>query len=170
MFSLLRQRSAFFCGCIFAIILIAGCAYKSSEIKQIDIKNGLWTGRISVHVQSEPEQFFSAGFELRGQPERGELTLISPLGNVLGVLRWSPSEAVFDSGDQKIRRFDSIDALMRQAIGAAVPLDALFAWLRGDNASVSGWSADLSRQSEGRIAAKRMQPAPQVDLRVVLDQ
>lgn len=130
----------------------------------------LWAGRISLQVHSEPAQSFSAGFELKGQPERGELTLISPLGNVLGVLRWSPFEAVLDSGNQKIQRFSSVDELMEQATGAALPLGALFAWLQGDNASVSGWSADLSRHGEGRITAKRAQPAPQADLRVVLDQ
>ncbi len=120
-------------------------------------------------MRSEPEQSFSAGFELKGKPERGELTLISPLGNVLGVLRWSPNAAELDSGNQNIQHFDSVDALMAQATGAAVPLNALFAWLQGDNAQVSGWSADLSRHSEGRIFAKRTQPAPQADLRVVLD-
>ena len=170
MFLLARLRLAFLCGCLFATILIAGCAYPASAVARIDSKNGFWTGRISLHVHNEPEQFFSAGFELRGKPERGELTLISPLGNVLGVLRWSPSEAVLDSGNQQLQRFDSVDALMAQATGAAVPLGALFAWLHGDGASVSGWSADLSRQGEGRIAAKRVEPAPQVDLRVVLDQ
>ncbi|CAM3430122.1 Outer-membrane lipoprotein LolB [Polaromonas hydrogenivorans] len=121
-------------------------------------------------MKSEPEQSFTAGFELKGRSERGELTLISPLGNVLGVLRWSPGEAELDSGNQKIQRFDSVDALMAQATGAAVPLNALFAWLQGDDANVSGWSADLSRQGEGRISARRTQPAPQADLRVVLDQ
>jgi outer membrane lipoprotein LolB len=135
----------------------------------------MWTGRISLQVQSETAQSetaqsFSAGFELKGRPERGELTLISPLGNVLGVLRWSPGEAVLDSGNQKIQHFASVDELMAQATGAAVPLSALFAWLQGDNASVSGWSADLSRRSEGRISARRAQPLPQADLRVVLDQ
>ena len=57
-----------------------------------------------------------------------------------------------------------------QATGAAIPMNALFAWLHGDNASVSGWTADLSRQSEGRISATRTLPAPEVALRVVLDQ
>ena len=164
-----RLRRAFLCGCLFATSFIAGCAIPATATAIIVSENGLWTGRISLHVQSEPEQFFSAGFELRGKPERGELTLISPLGNVLGVLRWSPAGAVLDSGNAQLQRFDSVDALMLQATGAAVPLDALFAWLQGDSVSVSGWSADLSRQSEGRIAAKRVQPAPQVDLRVVLD-
>lgn len=127
-------------------------------------------GRISLQIQSEPAQSFSASFELKGRAERGELTLISPLGNVLGILRWSPLEATLDSGSQQVQRFSSVDALMAQATGAAVPLSALFAWLQGDNANVNGWSADLSRHSEGRILAKRAQPAPQAELRVILDQ
>lgn len=153
-----------------ASVLIAGCARPLSENV---LKNPLresWTGRISLNIKSDPEQYFSAGFELKGKPDRGELTLISPIGSVLGVLRWSPGEAELDSGNQKIQRFDSVDALMAQATGAAVPLTALFAWLQGDNANVSGWSADLSRHGEGRISATRAQPTPQADLRVVLDQ
>lgn len=164
-----RLRVALLCGCLLATILIAGCARPASAVTKYDSEDGFWAGRISLHVHGEPEQFFSAGFEIKGSAAQGELALTSPLGNVLGVLRWSPSGAMLDSGNQQPQRFDSVDALMAQATGAAVPLDALFAWLRGDGASVGGWSADLSRQGEGRIAAKRLQPAPQVDLRVVLE-
>ncbi|WP_411884832.1 lipoprotein insertase outer membrane protein LolB [Polaromonas sp. YR568] len=155
---------------VFAVFLVAGCAQLPRATAQDGLKSELWTGRISLQVQSEPVQSFSASFELKGRAERGELSLISPLGNVLGVLRWSPGEAVLDSGGGKVQRFASVDELMAQATGAAVPLDALFAWLQGDNAAASGWSADLSRQKEGRISAKRTEPAPQADLRVVLDQ
>ncbi|WP_457282275.1 outer membrane lipoprotein LolB [Polaromonas sp. P5_D5] len=158
------------CACAIAPFLIAGCAQPQRLAGTNDSKNELRTGRISLQVQSEPVQSFSASFELKGQPERGELSLISPLGSVLGVLRWSPGEAVLDSGNGKIQRFSSVDELMAQATGAAVPVTALFAWLQGDNASVSGWSADLSRYAEGRITARRVQPAPPADLRVVLDQ
>lgn len=165
-----RLRFLLLSSILFSFILIAGCAHPISAKALNHSNKELWTGRISLNIKSEPEQFFSAGFELKGKPERGELTLISPLGNVLGILRWSPGEAELDSGNQKIQRFDSVDALMAQATGAAVPLGALFAWLQGDNANVSGWSADLSRQGEGRILAKRAQPTPQADLRVVLDQ
>jgi outer membrane lipoprotein LolB len=163
-------RLGFLCAFFFAPFLIAGCAQPSRAPGTNGLKNELWAGRISLQVQSEPVQFFSASFELKGQPERGELSLISPLGSLLGVLRWSPDEAVLDSGNGKVQRFSSVEELMTQATGAAVPLRALFAWLQGDNASASGWSADLSRYPEGRISAKRAQPAPQVDLRVVLDQ
>ena len=165
-----RLRAPLLHGLIFATILIAGCASPVSGTALNSLKTEFWTGRISLNVKSEPEQSFSAGFELKGRPERGELTLISPLGNVLGVLRWSPGEAELDSGNRNIQRFHSVDALMAQATGAAVPLGALFAWLQGENATASGWSADLSRQAEGRILATRMQPMPRADLRVVLDQ
>ena len=149
------------------VALLSACATKQRAVQPGE---ELWSGRLAMTVQSDPPQSFSAGFELKGRPERGELTLISPLGNVLGVLRWSPGEAELDSGNRNIQRFDSVDALMAQATGAAVPLGALFAWLQGNNATASGWSADLSRHGEGRIAATRMQPMPQADLRVVLDQ
>lgn len=165
-----RMRFLLLNACLFATVFIAGCAHPASTTALNDLKKEFWAGRISLHVKTEPEQSFSAGFELKGRSERGELTLISPLGNVLGVLRWSPGEAELDSGNRNIQRFDSVDALMAQATGAAVPLSALFAWLQGDNANVSGWSADLSRQGEGRISARRTQPAPEADLRVVLDQ
>jgi len=150
-----------------AVFLFAGCAQPVRTSTTGAEKT--WAGRISMQVQSEPAQSFSAGFELKGQAERGELALTSPLGNVLGILRWAPGEALLDSGNGSVQRFYSIDQLMVQATGAALPLPALFAWLAGDNATAAGWSVDLSRQSEGRLTAKRTQPLPVVDLRVALD-
>jgi outer membrane lipoprotein LolB len=162
-------RRFFVCANLFAIFLIAGCAQLPRATDQNGLIDEYWAGRISLQVHSEPAQSFSASFELKGQPEQGELKLVSPLGSVLGVLRWSPGEAVLDSGNGKVQRYSSVDDLMAQATGTAVPVAALFAWLLGDPVSVSGWSADLSRHGEGRISAKRIQPAPQADLRVVLD-
>ncbi len=122
-----------------------------------------------MQVQSDPVQAFFAGFELRGNPAQGELVLNSPLGTSLAVLRWSPGEAVLDSGGQ-IQRFHSVDALIEKATGAAVPLPALFDWLAGKNTGLAGWSADLSQQAQGRISASRTTPQPRTDLRIVLAQ
>ena len=161
---------------LIATLLIAGCASNTRATAGKDTNlatEQAWAGRISLQVQGTPDgvapQSFSASFELSGQPERGALTLISPLGNVLGVLRWLPGEAVLDPGNGKLQRFDSVEAFLAQNTGAAVPMAALFGWLRGDNTPAPGWTADLSRHSEGRIAARRDQPSPQADLRVVLD-
>lgn len=124
---------------------------------------------MSLQVENEPSQSFSASFELKGRPERGELTLTSPLGNVLGILRWAPGEATLDQGGKPPQNFASVDELTERATGAVLPVNALFAWLQGDNAAVPGWSADLTRQADGRIFAKRSQPTPPAELRVVLD-
>jgi outer membrane lipoprotein LolB len=168
---LLRQlrRGAWLHAPLLAIFLIAGCAVNPRATGQNDQQREAWAGRISLQVASEPAQSFSAIFELKGRAENGELTLISPLGNVLGVLRWSPGQALLDRGNQNIQQFASIDELMERTTGAAIPLTALFGWLQGSNASVSGWSADLSRHGEGRVSARRTLPAPEADLRVVLD-
>lgn len=154
---------------LLATFLLAGCAGTRKIASQNDQKLEAWAGRISLQVASEPVQSFSASFELSGRPESGELTLFSPLGNVVGVLRWSPGLALLDRGKNDIQQFASIDDLMERTTGAAIPLAALFAWLQGTNATASGWSADLSRHAEGRVRARRTLPAPEADLRVVLE-
>lgn len=169
---LLRQwrRGSWLPGALLAIFLIAGCASISSDKGQNDPKKiEAWSGRISLQVASEPVQSFSASFELKGRADNGELTLLSPLGNILGILRWSPGQAQLDRGKQDIQQFSSVDELMERTTGASIPLAALFAWLQGTDATVMGWSADLSRHGEGRINARRTLPAPEADLRVILD-
>ena len=168
---LLRQHAprGWFCLALIAMFLVVGCAGNQRATGQYDPQREEWAGRISLQVASEPVQSFSASFELKGRAESGELTLISPLGNVLAVLRWSPGQAQLDRGPQDIQRFASVDELMERATGAAIPLSALFAWLQGNNATASGWVADLTRYGEGRLSARRTL-APEANLRVVLDQ
>ena len=156
-------------GFAFAIVLIAACARPLDPRALIGSEPEVWAGRISLQVHDEPPQSFSGSFALKGQSSRGEMTLLSPLGNIVGILRWSPGRAEFDSGNGKVRGFESVDDLTREATGSVIPLDALFAWLQGSPANVKGWTADLSRHADGRIIAKRIQPSPQAELRVVLD-
>lgn len=160
------------CSLLTTMFLVAGCAYKqgitSVNDTQNQAKTSFWAGRISLQIQSEPVQAFFAGFELKGQADSGELTLISPLGSILGIMRWSPTEALLEQNGS-VKRFTSTDALLAQATGAAVPVSALFDWLGGKNTPTLGWTADLSQLGNGRIMAKRTEPAPQADLRIVLD-
>ena len=154
---------------LIAIFLIAGCATKIDHRDLNDTEKRFWTGRISLQIQSDPPQAFFAGFELKGFAERGELLLTSPIGNVLGALRWVPGEAALESGNQ-VKRFTSVDALLEQATGSAIPMAALFDWLKGTNTRLNGWSADLSGLDHGRIVATRTEPAPETRLRIILDQ
>jgi outer membrane lipoprotein LolB len=158
------------------INLIAACAVNTRTTGQNGSKNdantaasGPITGRISLLVQSEPVQSFAGSFELLGSADAGSLTLITPLGSTAAVLRWSPGIAQLDNGSDS-QNYPSVAAMMQRTTGAAVPVEALFAWLKGQAIEVTGWQADLSRHSEGRISAQRNDPAPPAQLRIALDQ
>ncbi|MEO8249898.1 MAG: lipoprotein insertase outer membrane protein LolB [Burkholderiales bacterium] len=124
---------------------------------------------MALQVASDPPQAFFAGFELKGNAKAGELLLFSPLGSTLAALSWTPETATLTRGGE-VRQFDSVDSLVKAATGTAFPVEALFAWLDGDNASVSGWQADLSRRADGRVTAARTDPLPPAELKVVLEQ
>ena len=168
-YAISRSRAAMSLLVLCAAFLVTGCATPQKPAGYSAGQNDEWAGRISLQIQSEPPQAFFAGFELKGKAEAGELKLTSPIGSVLGVMRWSPSEAVLESG-RDVKKFASVDALLEQTTGAAIPVGALFDWLNGKNTSLNGWTADLSQQPVGKISATRTNPAPQTDLRVVLDQ
>jgi outer membrane lipoprotein LolB len=151
-----------------AMLLVAGCAQPPRAPQKDDVSVSVWRGRMALQVQDNPSQSFSAGFELRGRADAGELMLYSPLGGTLAALRWAPGLATLRSGEQ-VRQFDSIDALLAGATGTAIPVASLFDWLAGSNTAVNGWEADLSQLGEGRLRARRLTPAPVADLRVALD-
>jgi len=125
-----------------------------------------WSGRLALQIDSAPPQSFSAAFDLRGAPTAGELQLSSPLGNTLATVVWTPQSAELRQGGQVTRR-GSLDELTTELSGTAVPVAALFGWLRGVQGDVPGWQADLSRQAEGRVTARRSAPLPTAELRVV---
>jgi outer membrane lipoprotein LolB len=59
--------------------------------------------------------------------------------------------------------------LITQTLGTDIPVTALFAWLAGDTLQVEGWTADLSERANGRITARRVQPEPQAELRLIIE-
>lgn len=153
---------------LFAIVFIAGCAHPIRATGQFDPKAGPWIGRLALQVEDNQRQSFSAFFELRGQPQAGELSLSSPLGGTFAVLTWAPGSAFLKAGGEQ-RQFESLDALVAHATGAAIPVIALFDWLGGVNTPVPGWQADLSLLADGKLRAQRTAPPPAADLRLVLD-
>jgi len=142
-------------------------------------------GRLSVRVDASPTtdaRALSAAFELRGSAREGALDLNTPLGTTIARARWAPSGVVLMTSDGE-QRFADLDGLSRESLGEAVPLAALFDWLRGrpwsgaastpaapptTGFSQLGWTVDLARFDEGWIAATRAR-APAVNLRARLD-
>lgn len=150
-----------------SLLWLAGCVQLPRAAVDPAVPD-IWSGRLSLQVQSEPPQSFSGGFEIKGGPRQGELRLNSPLGNTLLAARWSAAQATLYAGSET-SHFASIDALIEQTTGAALPVAALFDWLVGKNTQSNGWTADLTRQAEGHIHARRINPLPQSELRIVLD-
>ncbi len=128
---------------------------------------------------AQPAQSVSAGFELQGDGEGGELRLNSPLGTRMATARWAHGLALLLTSEGE-RRFASLDDLARQALGEALPLAALPDWLAGrpwpgapqqatpEGFEQLGWQVLLTRRGEGWIEARRSTP-PAVLVRVKLD-
>lgn len=153
---------------LFAVLLLTACAQppRMAGLPAPDAR--AWSGRLALQIASEPPQSFAAGFELRGNAREGELLLTSPLGNTLALMAWSPGSARLRSGSDE-RSFDSLDSLASEVTGTPIPVRALFDWLEGTHTTADGWQADLTRLSEGRLLARRTEPAPAAELRLVFE-
>lgn len=154
-------------GGLLLCILLGACAQPPRPSANQRLSD-VWTGRLALAVEGNAAQSFSAGFALEGTPEQGELTLSTPLGTVLAVLRWEPGRAELQSPGGE-RAANSLDELLNDAVGSAIPVAALFAWLKGDAVTATGWQADLSGLEGGRLMAVRTEPLPHATLRIALD-
>ena len=165
-----------------AALALAGCA----ALPPPAADSQALSGRLALQVDAQPDrpaQSLQASFELRGNAERGELRLSTPLGTTLAAAFWGPGEArlVTPQGE---KRFDDLDALSRDAFGESLPLRALPDWLQGrpwpgaaeaarplqpgPGFEQLGWSIDLARFDAGQLQASRAGP-PAVRLRAQLD-
>ncbi|MBK7720076.1 MAG: outer membrane lipoprotein LolB [Simplicispira sp.] len=99
---------------------------------------------------------------------QGSLTLSTPLAPCSLSCNGRPATPGF-ARPQGERTASSLDELLEQALGSAIPVQALFAWLHGDATTAAGWQADLSRLSDGQLTAVRSAPLPRATLRIALD-
>lgn len=155
--------------CAPMIGLLAGCATPPAPP---GVPAEVLSGRLSVRIEGQAERSIAAGFDLSGSAREGQLLLSGPLGTTAARARWSPGQAVLDSGGQTSHHAD-LDALATAALGEAVPIAALFDWLRGrawagaparPRADGSagfeqlGWQVSLARWSDGWVEAVRTAP------------
>lgn len=164
--------------CIFfAIYLTAACAQYTPARGEFSTSNSSGNsifsrqGRLSLRVDSEPPQSLSGTFVISGNAQVGDLTLSTPLGSTLAMLSWTPQQAILKT-DSDTSYYASTDALVQQVTGTVLPLAALFDWLAGQDTPAVGWQTDLSllnNPDSQRLIAKRTEPLPTVELRIVLD-
>lgn len=165
-------------------LLLGGCASLQPEARPSAAAGDLHlAGRLSVQVAGGVRrEGGNASFELLGSPDAGRLELSTPLGSLVARARWSQAEVLLQTPDSE-RRFADLDQLTREMLGEAIPVAALFDWLRGrpwpsqisqsldapaQGFSQLGWQIDLSRFGDGLIVATRT-AEPVVTLRARLD-
>jgi outer membrane lipoprotein LolB len=159
-----------------AVLWIAGCSSLPTD-ESVDTLSGRLILQVGPGAGTAAQQW-SAGFELRGSAQAGELALTSPLGTTVAHARWRPGSVELQQGGEH-RAFADLGELSRQLLGQDVPLEALFDWLRGrpwpaarhesttQGFVQQGWTVDLSGHGEGRVTARRDQ-APAIILRARL--
>lgn len=120
---------------------------------------------------------------MEGDADRGRLNLSTPFGTVLAQATWTPQE-VWLVTPQGRTRYTDLPALTRDMLGEALPVAALFDWLRGrpwpgaesrathppDEIGFLqlGWQVTLARFDQGLIVAQRVEP-PWVTVRAQMD-
>ena len=147
---------------------LAGCASLAPPVE-----GELLSGRLSIRVNGQPERSVSGGFELSGTARQGALVLSGPLGTTALRAQWAPGAAVLAHPGGGETRYDDLDALARATLGEAIPMAALFDWLRGRAWSGApataradgepgfeqlGWQISLQRWDEGALEAVRTLP------------
>jgi outer membrane lipoprotein LolB len=142
----------------------------------------VFSGRLVVQVESTPPRRISAEFDLSGDAGQGRLELNGPLGVIVARAQWRPGQATLETSAGR-QSFADSTALVDAALGEAVPVFALFDWLRGrpwpaaESTALAqsgsgfeqlGWRIDLGQFEQGRVVAIRHSP-PIVTLRVFLE-
>jgi outer membrane lipoprotein LolB len=156
-------------GCVL-LALLAACSHAPrAEMDQSGMPVGHWQGRMTLRVDKSPPEQFSTAFEMTGHAGQGELTLLSPLGITLALVRWNPAGASLQQGADT-QQFVSMDMLTQRLTGAPLPLPALMAWLDNAGPPVTGWKISAQAMKSGRrVLAERQQPLPTLQLTLLLD-
>ena len=144
--------------------LLAGCA--TPPPPPPESAGHHWSGRLALTVHSDPPQRASALFELRGDPQAGELLLSSPLGQALAHVGWNAGGAWLQRPGTAREAYPDMATLTEALTGAALPLAALFDWLQGRPTEAPGWVLVQLDATAGRLHAQRIAPTPPVDLRL----
>ncbi len=146
-----------------AALALAGCALPSAP----PVARKSWSGVMTLRVENDATKSFSARFELEGTATEGRLELRTPMGATAALVDWSAAGARLRTPGDRPRYADSVDTLVLNATGTALPVAALFDWLAGVATPVPGWQPDLSQRLTGRLAARR--ESPPTEFRMILE-
>ncbi len=138
-----------------------------TPLARLPLQGAQYAGRISVTIQSEPQQHLNAEVELTGDATQGELKVYGPFGSLLAILQWQPERAVLIEGERR-RTVKNIDWLIERVTGAPLPVALIFDWLAGRPVRNDDWSVEPRTNPQAPLRATRLQPLPRIELILAL--
>lgn len=159
---------------------------------------GHWEGRLSLKLGAFGQAASTGSqmaFELDVKDNQGTLSLSTPLGTRMAMVRWQalamPGQATAQlETAEGMETFESLESLTQQLLGEALPLQAMLHWLSGTPSPAlpheaaqgqpsatprafgqAGWQVDATALQEGKLNAFRAETPTQrsVTLRLRLD-
>ena len=163
-----RARALRGAGLLAAALLLAACA--SVQLAPRDPQPFDLLGRVLVTYSGGA---VTANVRWSHGAENDEIWLMTPTGQTFAHIIDSPAGAVLTRADQQTYRAGSVEALTRQGLGWALPLNLLQYWVRGMPApgapptaaergiderlatlTQNGWRVALTYHTEGELAGK----------------
>jgi len=135
---------------VLVCLLTAACATPTPPA--LDATGFERQGRFAMRAQSPFEQpkAVQGNFRWQQTPTGWVLSLSSPLGATLAQLTVDGTGAALRTPEAPDQRATSATALLQQAIGEPVPIDALEDWIQGRLGSAKDIT-ELTRDNVGRV-------------------
>lgn len=148
---------------------------------------GRWSGHLGLKLaawNTQPARGDSFHFDLQGHSQAGVLDISTPFGTLVASVRWTPEGASLLTPDET-QVFGSMEELMVQAVGEALPVSTLMFWLKGQpdpqlpvtwthgralplQFEQSNWQVDASELAQGVLRAQRPPQAQQRGAQLVI--
>jgi outer membrane lipoprotein LolB len=97
------------------------------------------TGRLSANYQKDGQPgSVTANFEWSQQPGRIDVSVLSPTGQTMAMIKVTPDQATLTQANQAPRSAKDIDMLTAQTLGWSLPVAGLRDWLQGYATAADG--------------------------------
>jgi outer membrane lipoprotein LolB len=126
-----------------AALAVSGCATTSAPRSTTAVapyREALeLSGRIAINYSKDGKsESLSGKFTWQQSAQQTDVSLISPTGQTVAVIRVTPSSATLTQNGKQPRSAADLDSLMRETLGWSLPVSGLREWLQGHAIAADG--------------------------------
>ena len=116
------------------------------------------SGKISIqYQQNEKTETLSGNFEWQQVAQELTITLSSPLGQTIAIIRETPQGASLQQAKQEARYAADVEQLLYESLGWTLPVAGLRDWLQGFDRSTTGQRIMVATRDRQRIMSQGWQ-------------